>query len=340
MARITHFSGILTVLFLLLFFSCGFEDDPLPSLTAERTFGIRHDLPLSEYERIGNNEGAFSSSDYPDFSSVVAFTYSLNGSSNFEYVASGVLISPDWVLTAAHNFYVSDEQNSPASPSGIRVIYGPDPNDLSKEVTVDRLVFFPSWLEDDDIFGNANDFCLVKLKTPITSIRPAKLLSSPSEVVGSASWSAGYGDYSLLPGQDPDLYSLRHATSNTLDRVAGDIQSSSEAGTFTGGLLAVDFDSPAQDTNTLGDTYISIDEALLGGGSSSAVANPYEGSAVEGDSGGPLFLQVGDEWLVAGILSGAAEEPFVGHTPNSYGEIDIFIRVSLAYDWISSVTGL
>ena len=337
------FSRVFPMIILLgLIFSCGEIDEPInnPILGEDETFGIRADLTLRDYEEIGNNAPPFNTSEYPDFSSVVSFAYSLDGSDDFDYSASGVLISPEWILTAGHNFFVSDDQNSPAPASGIVVVLGNDPNDFSKEIEIESLTFFPTWLEDDAVYGNANDLCLVKLKSPITSITPAKLLKETSERVGSTTWAAGFGDYSQRPGEDSEAYSLRHATSNTLDRVASGISSTSSSGTFTGGLLAFDFDSPSGTINSLGDDYLSEDEILLGGGTSSPTPQTYEGSAVEGDSGGPLFLQVGNEWLVAGILSGSVGEPFIGHRPNSYGEIDVFIRVSLAYDWISDITGL
>lgn len=337
------FPRVLSVIILLgLIFSCGEIDEPTDDsiLGEDVTFGIRNDLTLRDYEQIGNNEPPFNTSKYPDFSSVVSFVYSLDGSDDFEFLASGVLVSPEWILTAGHNFFVSDNQNAPAPASGILVVLGNDPNDSSKEVEIESLTFFPTWLENDDIYGNANDLCLVKLKSPINSITPAKLLKETSERIGSTTWSAGFGDYSQQAGQDSEAYSLRHAISNTLDRVASGISSSSSSGTFTGGLLAFDFDSPSGTINSLGDNYVSEDEKLLGGGTSSPTPQTYEGCAVEGDSGGPLFLQIGNEWLVAGILSGSLEEPFVGHRRNSYGEIDVFIRVSLAYDWIQDITGI
>ena len=95
---------ILLVTLSFLFFSCDDEDFIEPS--SDSTFSIRHDRSLSEYE----SKAASTSSDLPNFSSVVAFSYSLDGSNNREFVASGVLIDQEWILTAAHNFYDSHEQ--------------------------------------------------------------------------------------------------------------------------------------------------------------------------------------------------------------------------------------
>lgn len=52
----------------------------------------------------------------------------------------------------------------------------------------------------------------------------------------------------------------------------------------------------------------------------------YEGMAVPGDSGGPLFIKNGNAWEVAGILSGATGEPFPGYRDWNYGGISVLIR--------------
>lgn len=71
-------------------FSCGEIDEPTNnSLLGEgETFGIRGDLTLRDYEEIGNNAPPFNTSEYPDFSSVVSFAYSLDGSDDFDFSAS------------------------------------------------------------------------------------------------------------------------------------------------------------------------------------------------------------------------------------------------------------
>jgi len=331
-----NLSLFICVFGLALLTSC--EDDPeFFEPNSFETFGIRHDRDLNQYEAIAANSAPFNTSDFPDFSPVVAFTYSLDGSDNFEYVASGVLIHPEWILTAGHNFFVSDAQSTPAKVEGIIMVTGNDPNLTSNTHEVEQLVFHPTWLEDDDIYANANDLCLVKLKNPILSITPALILEEELETIGSTTWQCGFGDYSRLAGQDPDLYSLKHATKNTLDRIVDNISSSSSAGNYTGGLVAVDFDDPDGMINSLGDDFENEDELLLKGGQSSSVALDYEGSAVEGDSGGPLFIRVNGQWMVTGILSGSATDPVPNHSDGNYGEIDIYTRVSTAFDWIKTV---
>lgn len=310
--------------------SC-FEEDPY--YDAESTFGIRHDRSLTDYE----NKAASTSGDIPNFSAVVAFNYSLDGSDNFEYVASGALISDEWILTAGHNFYAADEQNNPAPVSGIEVLVGNDPNNPDGIYGVDEIVYHPTWLAGDQEFKYGNDFCLVRLSQPVNSVTPVELNSSKSESIGSTVWYCGFGDYSSTAGQNQDLYSKKHAYENLLDRVLSVDGTSTGGQNYSGGLLAYDFDDPEGIVNSLGDSTVYEDEAILGSGTSNSGAVDLEAATVAGDSGGPLFIKIGGDWKLAGVLHGGAYEPIRNHKDSDYGDISIFMRVSSAIDWINSV---
>ena len=301
--------------------------------SADLTFGIRHDVPLEDYE----NLAATPSGDVPDFSSVIFFAYSLDGTTNYDYLASGVLIDEQWILTAGHNFYDSVEQTNPGNPSGIQVRIGHDPNAPDTTFGVAEIVFHPTWLAGDQEFAHANDLCLVKLANPVSGATFATLHSSNNESVGSLVYHAGFGDYTSLSGQDPDAYSKKHAVQNVLDRVTDGMETTTAGTTYEGGLVAFDFDHPDGGTNTLGDQVINDDEFLLGSGSSDDLCLSYEGATVQGDSGGPLFLKYNGKWEVIGILSGGASEPVANHRDSDYGDISIYTRVSTAYSWIQEV---
>jgi len=300
-------------------------------------YGIRHDKTLSEYEDVATNNTPYNTIDYPDFSPVIMFSYSLDGSQSVDYVASGVLISEDWILTAGHNFFVATEQDEPAPVSGITILVGNNPNNPTSTHSVSELVFHPTWIEVNNDFLNANDLCLVKLSTPITNITPAELNHEQTETIGETIWYCGFGDYSQKFNQDPDLFSKKHAIENILDRKVDGITSNSGGETYTGGLLAFDFDAPTADVNSLGDDEIYSDESLLGDGSSSATATTFEGTTIPGDSGGPIFINVNGTWKVCGILSGGVNYPFDNYVDGGYGDISVFIRVSSNIDWIYSV---
>jgi len=48
-------------------------------------------------------------------------------------------------------------------------------------------------------------------------------------------------------------------------------------------------------------------------------------------------MKVNNEWKVAGVLSGRADEPIRGHKDSSYGDISIFIGITDQISWINSV---
>lgn len=323
--------------FLVLFSACqkDDEDDFLPEENDQKglAFGIRHDKNLSEYEAIAAGNGT----DLPNFSSVIAFNYSLDGSTNYEFTATGTLIDSLWILTAAHNFYDAEEQNSPAIASGVQVLVGNDPNLPDQIYAVAQIVIHPTWLNGDQDYSDANDLCLVKLSTPIRNLQPIKLHSSSTEAIGSKVWFCGFGDYSGTEGQNPNLDSKKHAMENILDRKNSGLQTTVGSTTYNGGLLAYDFDDPTGNINALGDNTINSDENILGSGTSASGASSFEGATVEGDSGGPLFVKNGSDWEVAGVLSGGAQDPIANHIDGDYGDISIFTRVSTSHNWIQSV---
>lgn len=308
------------------------EDDKKATVTT--TFGIRHDKRLSDYEAVITSGG----NDLPNFNAVVFFEYSLDGSNNREFTATGTLIKENWILTAAHNFFVADEQSSPATASGIQVLVGNDPNSPTKTISVEKIELFPTWVSSPNSdFRTANDLCLVKLSSPITDIQPVELFRNNTEAIGSMVWFCGFGDYSKQAGQDPNKISKKHAIANILDRKKEGIETRINNITYTGGLLAMDFDHPDGSINTLGDAVKNADEIFLGDGDSSPTALELEGSTVEGDSGGPLFVKDGNTWKLAGVLFGGAADPIANHKDSSYGDISIFTRVSQHITWIDSV---
>lgn len=320
------------VLTLFLASACAGEPEII-EFSEDRTFGIRHDRTLEDYEAIAT----ISTPEYPNFSAVVNFSYSLNGKDKEEYTATGTLISPEWILTAGHNFFDIQDQNSPAPASGIRVKTGNDPNNPKKTYRVEKVVYHPTWLAGLQDYRDANDLCLVKLSTPITDIVPVALHTSSTENLGANIWFAGFGDYSQTVGQDSDEDSKLHAMENILDRVVDGFTTVADGKQYPGGLLAFDFDHPQGKINSLGDDLVNADEALLGPGTSESTALNLEGSTVEGDSGGPLFVFFEGKWEIAGVLSGGADNPIDDFSDSSYGDISIFTRVSTAKDWIFSV---
>ncbi|ANQ51696.1 trypsin-like serine protease [Flammeovirga sp. MY04] len=317
-----------------VFISCDDNETNDPDPVEENTFGIRHDKELSEYESLA----ATVSPENPDFRTVVQFKYSLDGTDEYDYTASGVVIDEEWILTAGHNFYDKSEQSNPAPVSGITIRVGNDPNNPDTTYTVESIYIHPTWLNWDQNYSDANDLCLVKVSSAIADITPAQLFTDKTETLGNKVWICGFGDYSKLEGQDKTMDSKKHAMENVLDRLQEGLETSVNGVTYSGGLVAFDFDNPGKTINSLGDDIVNADEKILGEGTSDPEPMEYEATTVSGDSGGPLFLKDTDgAWKVSGILGGGASNVFEGHVDGSYGDISIYTRVSTSYDWISSV---
>lgn len=305
--------------------------EPLEPTDGPQTFGIRADRDLADYEDL-----AVGRSGLPDFGPVVALSYSLDGSAERDFVATGTLVAPEWVLTAGHNFFDAATDPSPAPASGILVLMGNDPNAPVRTVAVRQVILHPAWAANRQDLADGADLCLLRLAEPI-DIPPANLYTADDEALGTTAYFCGFGDYSETAGQDPDAFSRKHAVANVLDRAVGGLSATAGGRSYPGGLLAFDFDAPGGGVNTLGDGTVNADEALLGGGTSAAEPLDLEGTTVEGDSGGPLFVRRNGAWLLAGVLSGGAEEPFAGHRDGSYGDISLFMRVGSSRDWIEGV---
>lgn len=311
------------------------------NLTDGKIFGIRGDKSLAEYQKLGTNQSPYLAGvQYPDFSPVGYILV------NDDSEGTGTLITDRWILTAGH-VIAEDSQKEQATTTTLKFYLGKDPSQVIP-LTVDRIVVHPSWwknvpaTKDSDKSGlngdaTGSDLALVRLAKPIQGVTPAKWNKNKQESIGSIVWTAGFGDYHSNTCQKGS-FPTRHAYENTLDRIRTDIQSSYSDSTYSrGGILAVDFDSPASNypTNTLGTLHTDqiwdqgTDKI---GVTSSSTPTTLEGLTVPGDSGGPVFALMNGEWQIVGTVS--AGEPINGAVDGGYGSIDVLMRVASHQKWI------
>lgn len=218
----------------------------------------------------------------------------------------GVLIAPQWVLTAAHA--VSWQMSvDTVSINGVAR-------------SVERLVVYPGYqmlpqalidkaLKTGDagaaiaFLTASDDIALIKLMQPVTDVAPVPLYTQSDEagklfkILGKGATGTG------AVGQDPNG-SHRTELRRAFNRI-----------TAAGGhWLSYTFHKPP-------------------------AALPLEGVTGDGDSGTPLLIQVGDQWQVAGLASWKKGQGNATlYHPGFYGQTTYNVRVSHYLDWIKEVT--
>ena len=306
-----------------------------------RRIGRLADVTWEEYFALGSNQGKYASGqNYPDLSVVGALV------SNSGEIGTATLIAPNIILTAAHvvqNIVLNIENDTPKAGNwkfymGENLQHASSSTSwYSEEVyTIKQFFVHEGWTDrqilkindgegDGDFLGV--DIAIAVLDQDVVGYFPARLPNQNDDPNKKRTVLSGYG--TLVHGSNADLdptNKKRTGAENFIDR---SVEKVSEVGVddlSLGGLLGIDFDSPLEVNNTLGDG-ISIDK--LGVGDSDASPLPLEASTAKGDSGGPAFVYTNNAWRIHGVVS-------YGTSDSTYGDVTIYTRVASHHDWIHS----
>lgn len=216
----------------------------------------------------------------------------------------GVLIAPQWIVTAAHAVTWQTEIKQ-VTINGV-------PRD------VERLVIHPGYkkpphelihqaLTTGDatlvmvLLASSDDIALIKLAQPVTDVAPVAMYKGSDEpgqlvkIVGKGATATGATGYD------------RHASHRTELRRAFNTITSAH-----GRWFCYVFDKPP-------------------------LALPLEGATGNGDSGGPALIRVEDKWLLAGLTSWKnVQGNLTTAHPGRYGETSCNVRLSHYTEWLEN----
>lgn len=217
----------------------------------------------------------------------------------------GVLIAPQWVITAAHVIPYHSELK--------QVVVGGIPRDVEYVVMhpgytrppqelINQALSTGEWILAVVQIASSDDIALVKLTQPVTDVAPIAVHKDGHEagqivkIIGKGATGTG------VSGHDP-----RGPNRTELRRAFNTITSAHDR------WFCYVFDEPAS-------------------------ALPLEGKTGSGDSGGPALIRVDDQWILAGLAGwGFIHGDVRTARPGLYGQLTCNVRLSHYVEWIESV---
>jgi len=244
------------------------------------------------------------------------------------YIASGTLISSEWVLTAGH--VVGGTNNYGAGVSGM--FFGLGSVYSGTGIAATEWIPYSGWSSSNGDVWAGVDLGLVRLSQPITTVTPA-LLDFSTPLLGLLGTSVGYGRSGIGSGGMSTPAGTKRAGQNMIDARGGMVTTMG-----SGTLLDLDGISP---TVLFQDFDHPTDLVASTMGSVTPVAQEY--LIASGDSGGGLFIDVGGVTKLVGVSSFLASLPYPWDTTGAnadYGDLAGVVSVQSFENWIFTVTGV
>jgi hypothetical protein len=246
----------------------------------------------------------------PRYQSVGRFLYSVDGAG---YIASGVLISPEWVLTAGHVVGGNNFLGGGITNMSFTLFSGAN----SFVYTAMEWIPHPGWAATAGNVFAGYDIGLARLDTGVSGFTPATLYHSDSFPV-QAGTIVGFGNTGTgLTGFQGGTAGTKRAGENMIDAQGDGV-------TISSGIVFVDFDRPGVPGESVT-------------GSVTPLALEY--LSAPGDSGGGLFVTEGDNTYLLGLTSfgwGITD----GVANSDYGDLAGFTVARPFQSWIETTTAV
>ncbi|MBO6512990.1 MAG: trypsin-like serine protease [Phycisphaerales bacterium] len=216
---------------------------------------------------------------------------------------TGTLIAPNVVLSARHCgigagtlIRFGDNSNSPDFTVSVQSSILPDGNG--------------SLLDGGDV-----SIHILNSSVPANIAEPMRLIDETNDLEGMLAATLGYGYNGLgSSGHGFSADGRRWGGENIIDAYG------SPASAGGSNIISTDFDNGTGGANTIP--------------SSSSSPLEFEATTAPGDSGGPVLVQFGSEWVIAGVLSGGTSSTSV------YGDISWWTGTAIYRDDIESAGGI
>jgi hypothetical protein len=244
------------------------------------------------------------------YQSVGQFLYSVGASS---YIASGVLISPEWVLTAAHVVEGDDLLGGGITNMSFTLFSGAN----SFVYSAMEWIPHPGWAATSGNVLAGYDIGIVRLSSSVSGFQPATLYHSDSVPI-QAGTIVGFG------ASGTGLTGFQNGTTGTKRAGQNMVDAQGDGVSISANLLFADFDRPGVPA-----------ESVLG--SSTPLALEY--LSAPGDSGGGLFVTEGVNTYLLGVTSfgwGYTD----GIANSDYGDLAGFTSVRAFEPWIQATTAV